>query len=254
MRKNVLFFGLAFLIWASSAPAITYPPDRPLFIGHRGAPALADENTLESLQLAVELGVDMVEFDIQRTRDGVFVLMHDETVNRTTDGTGRVDQMTLEEFKKLKTTSGFTPPTLEQTLLWLSTNEVYFILDFKITDPDQAAELIALVEAHGLLDRAVFESPDPKVVAMVEQMRPDIITAVYPLNMPMMRYYLYKYDIDIASYQYLFVNPLELFLAQKQGKRVIVWTVNSPGLVKWFIKLGVDGIMSDDPRLFNIEE
>jgi len=65
-----------------------------------------------------------------------------------------------------------------------------------------------------------------------------------------MRYYMKKYDIDIASYYYPFATPLEVALVKNRGKRVVVWTVNSRGWIKWFIKLEVDGIMTDDPNLF----
>jgi glycerophosphoryl diester phosphodiesterase len=221
-----------------------------LKIGHRGARGLSDENTLESLQLAASLGVDCVEFDLHRTSDGVFVLMHDDTVDRTTDGTGRVDQMTLAQFKQLKTGRGYTPPTFQEVLDWLKTNNICFIIDNKITDPEIAKQLIVQVEASGLTSRAVFESPDPKVAGMIEKMRPDLVTAVYPTNMLGMRYYLKKYGIDYASYYYPFANPLEIKLAQHMGRKVMVWTVDKPAYIKWFEKLGVNGIMTDDPNLF----
>ncbi len=248
MKKLVVI--MMVLLISGTAGAVTYPSDRPIYIGHRGAMALSDENTLESLKLAVDMGVDMVEFDIQRTADGVFVLIHDETVDRTTDGTGRVNEMTVEEFLTLETESGYTPPTLETTLEWLETTDISFILDFKIDKAEQARELIEQVEDHGLLDRAVFESPVPEVAGMVEELRPDVVTAIYPTNMVLMRYYLDKYDVDIASYQYLFANPLEVMLAKNKGKRVMVWTVNSRFMVRWFEKIEVDGIMTDNPDYF----
>ncbi len=250
-RMGIFFLALLALSYSSAALAVDFPDGRPAKIGHRGARALSDENTLESLKLAVELGVDMLEFDIQRTRDGVFVLMHDETVDRTTDGSGRVDEMTLSEFEKLKTERGYTPPTLEETLDWLAATDVDFILGFKITDSDQAGELIDLVESKGLLDRAVFESPDPKVAGMVEAMRPDIATSTYPVQMWLMGYYLDKYGIDIPSFFYPAAGPLTVAILRHQGREVVVWTVNSRGWIKWFTMLKVSGIMTDDPTLFH---
>lgn len=247
------FFTLvALLSLAVSAHAVTYPVDRPARIGHRGANSaqLSDENTLEALQLAVQIGVDILEFDIQRTSDDVFVIMHDVTVNRTTDGTGRVDEMTLAEFKALHTQRGYTPPTLDEVLIWLEANKVDFILDCKITDSSVIKDLIGQVESHGLIERAVFESPDPKIAGMVEKMWPQIDTAVYPVHQFLMRYYLNKYDIDIGSYNYLFANPIEIALVQKKGKKVVVWTVNKKMWIKWFNRLEVDGIMSNDPNIF----
>lgn len=250
MNRLKIIISAALVVLAFSAVAATYPPDRPARIGHRGARALADENTLESMKLAVELGVDMIEFDVQKTKDNVFVIMHDETVDRTTDGTGRVDQMTLADFQKLKTASGYTPPTLEAVLNWLQTNTVAFMIDFKIPDPEAAKALIAAVEAKGLLARSVFESPIPAVAGRVESLRPEIETAIYPKNMLFMRYYVKKYKIDDASYYYPFANPLEIWLAQKQGARVIVWTVDQPGWIRFFISQKVNGVISDDPNLF----
>ena len=248
--KKILVFILV-LFFAAGAGAAVWPSGRTGRIGHRGARGLLDENTLESLKLAEGLGVDMLEFDVQRTKDGVLVIMHDETVDRTTTGTGRIDQMTLAEFKSLKTKpGGYTPPTLDEVLSWLSTVNVQFILDFKIPDSETAKQLVAAVEAHGLLDRAIFESPVPAVAGMIEKMRPDLETALYPADMWRMRSYLKKYNIDDASYYYPFANPLEIRLAKKMGKRVMVWTVDSKGLINWFTSLNVDGIMTDDPNLF----
>jgi glycerophosphoryl diester phosphodiesterase len=248
MKKFLILFFV--LIISGKVQAVEFPTDRPAKVGHRGARALCDENTLESLKLAVDLGVDLLEFDIQRTKDGVFVLMHDVTVDRTTDGSGRVDEMGLEKFKKLKTTQGYIPPTLEETLDWLETVEVGFILDFKITDPGQAKDLIDQVEKHGLLERAIFESPDPKVAGMIEDIRPEIITSTYPVKMFLMSYYINKYDIDIPSYYHPFANPIEVAYMKSKNKDVLVWTVNKKFWIKWYTKLGVAGIMTDDPNLF----
>ena len=246
MRKLTITVMALVLLFGGTALAAQHQTAK---IGHRGARALSDENTLESFKLAVELGVDMIEFDVHRTKDGVFVIMHDDTVDRTTDGTGRVDELTVEQFKKLKTGRGYTPPTVAEVLDWLKTNNVRFIIDFKITDEGQARELIKMVENSGLISRAIFESPVPAVAGMVEKIRPDIVTATYPTNMLAMRYYLHKYNIDYASYEYHFANPIELMLVPRD-KKVMVWTVDSPALIRWFEALKVDGIMTDDPNNF----
>lgn len=246
----IMRIGILWWLILTGAAAGATEQGRPLRIGHRGARALADENTLESLRLAAELGVDMVEFDIQRTRDGVLVIMHDETVDRTTDGTGRVDEMTLEQFRELKTQSGYTPPTLDEVLDWLATNELGFILDFKLPDPEVAAELVRMIEERGLMDRAVFESPRPKVAGQVEKIKPEAVTAIYPRFMPLMLYWAKKYRIDQVSYNWLFATPCQIGLAKAGHHQVLVWTVNSRGKIKWFTGLKVHGIMTDDPNLF----
>ncbi len=251
MKRWMAIIGLlAMVAGPFSAQAELWKKGEPIKIAHRGARAELDENTLEAIKLAVDYGVDMVEFDILRTSDGVLVLMHDETVDRTTDGTGRVDEMTLAEFQQLRTESGFQPPTLAEVLTYFEGNDVNITLDFKIPDEQFAKELTKLVAEHGLNDRAVFESPVPKVAGAIENVSPGLITATYPVKMPFMLFYAKKHDIDVVSYMYIFANPIEVALAHAHGKKVLVWTVNSKGLIKWFKFIGVDGIMTDDPRLF----
>src|SRR5438034_11529438 len=87
-----------------------------LRIGHRGAAGHAPENTLLSLRKAVELGVDIVEFDVQRTRDGELVLLHDKRVDRTTDGKGYVRDFSFQELRRLDAGLGQRIPTLREAI------------------------------------------------------------------------------------------------------------------------------------------
>ena len=111
--------------------ALRWSPGPPLAIGHRGAAGVAPENTLPGLRHAVEVGADAVEFDLQVTRDDRLVLLHDPTVDRTTDGSGEVEDLTLQEVRGLDAGHAFTPdrgasfphrgrgvgiPTLEEAL------------------------------------------------------------------------------------------------------------------------------------------
>ena len=250
MKKAGLFFFVAFIA-ASSAHAQLYRADRPTWIGHRGARALEDENTMESLRKAVDLGVDMIEFDIQQTKDGFYVLMHDDTVDRTTDGSGRVSDMTLAEFKKLKTESGYTPPTLDEALDYLQAKDIPVILDIKCAPDDEGEELYQIIKDRGLLDRAVFESTKPRFAGAIEKRHPDAETAIYPATMPFMLIHAKKHDIDCVSYMWQLATPGQVWLARLTGRDVVVWTVNSKPVIKWFYMLKVDGIMTDDPNLFH---
>jgi glycerophosphoryl diester phosphodiesterase len=234
-----------------SAQAQVWKQSTTLRIGHRGARGLVDENTLESFKKAIEIGVDDVEFDIQRTKDGVFVIMHDQTVDRTTDGHGAIKDMTVAEFKKLKTKSGFTPPTLEETLAYLKTTNVGVILDIKYPDPKCIPAVYALVEKYGLVSRTVFETSYPKVGEAIEKFNPDLVSALYPAWPPSALYYAKKYKMDCVSIYYPFATPLYRKLAEKNGFKFVVWTVDKEKQIKYFEnKLHVDGIMTDDPNLF----
>lgn len=199
---------------------------------------------------AMEMGVDTLEFDLQRTQDRVLVLMHDETVDRTTDGTGRVDEMTLEQFKLLKTDSGYTAPSLEEVFQTVQDKKVGIILDIKVLKADAVPEIYALVEKYGLGDRVVYETSYPKIAKAIEEFNPDLISAIYPAWPPLAFYYAKKYHLDCVSIYYPFANSLAVKKAQKNGYKYVVWTVDKEDLIDKFEKLKVDGIMTDDPALF----
>jgi len=252
MKKIIVLICALVLTAGFSAQARVWQEGKCLKIGHRGTRALVDENTLESIKKAVEMGVDAVEFDIQRTKDGVYVIMHDETVDRTTNGSGRVDEMTLEEFQKLKTASGYTPPTLEAVLEYLKTTDVGIIMDIKCKKPDAIPDIYAIVERLGLSERVVYETSYPKVAKAIEEFNPELISAIYPAWPPSAFSYAKKYKLDCVSLYYPFANKLAVDKARKNGYKIVVWTVNKPKLIQKFRDdLKVDGIMTDDPGQFN---
>ena len=131
---------------------------------HRGANRYAPENTLASIKTAVALGADYAEIDIRTTKDGKFVLMHDSTVNRTTDGKGKVNDLTLDEVRKLdagawfgKPFAGTRVPTLDEALAALG-NKTGIYLDAKDIAPEA---LLAAIKDHGLFDRhVVYQSAE----------------------------------------------------------------------------------------------
>ena len=158
-------------------------PDRGPFISaHRGFSTRAPENTLPALQAALDAGADVAEIDVKLTADGHLVLMHDDTLNRTTTGSGPVLAMTLEEIRKLDAGSWFGPeyagtpvPTLEEVLEW-SQGRLGILLEMKNCperDPKFIDEVIATIERHnarGYVFPAGFDHPS---VAEVSRRRPD---------------------------------------------------------------------------------
>jgi len=119
-----------------------------IVVGHRGTVKFAPENTLTAFRKAIELGADLLEMDVRETRDGHLVLMHDSTVNRTTNGTGRVVAMTLAEIKRLDAGSWFGSefegervPTLREALVAIRDRAVPDI-DFKAGDPRKLVDLL----------------------------------------------------------------------------------------------------------------
>lgn len=112
-------------------------------IAHRGAAAEAPENSIEALDLGMSLGADAIELDVQRTADGALLVFHDPTLDRTTDGSGRIDRLTRRDLETVRLPNGATVPELEEVLRRYQGVEV--TVDVK--DPDAAGDVVALIRA-----------------------------------------------------------------------------------------------------------
>src|SRR5262245_45304267 len=99
--RAAVFFLLSLVLTAASGEAVAAQPTRVIVVGHRGTRTFAPENTIPSFLKAIELGADLLEMDLRETKDGEVVVIHDSTVNRTTDGRGAVKNLTLAELKRL---------------------------------------------------------------------------------------------------------------------------------------------------------
>jgi len=128
---------------------------RVLRIGHRGAAGHAPENTLAAIQKGIALGVDFVEIDVRRTADGVLVVLHDETVNRTTNGKGRVDRLSLQEVKKFNAGNGEHIPTLEEVLK-VAAGKAGLMVELKVKG--MAQRTVEVVHEAGFRDPVIYAS------------------------------------------------------------------------------------------------
>ena len=128
---------------------------RVLKIGHRGAAGHAPENTLGAIQTGIALGVDFVEIDVRRTADGVLVILHDETVNRTTNGKGQIDRVSLQEAKQLNAGNGEPIPTLEEAINVLA-GRAGLLLELKVNGVAQQA--VETVRRAGLTAPVIYAS------------------------------------------------------------------------------------------------
>ncbi|MBH1965808.1 MAG: IPTL-CTERM sorting domain-containing protein [Comamonadaceae bacterium] len=129
---------------------------KPLVIGHRGMPSRADENTLESAKLAVDAGADAVENDIYITSDGHLVIMHDTTVNRTTNGTGPVESMTLAQLKALSTKgNGYKVPTMREYFQAFKAKPITHVIELKSSNPLIISQLKTEIAEEGVAEQSV---------------------------------------------------------------------------------------------------
>ncbi|OLC57763.1 MAG: hypothetical protein AUH85_02390 [Chloroflexi bacterium 13_1_40CM_4_68_4] len=162
-------------------------------VGHRGALSLAPENTIAAFEIGLRLGVDAVEFDVQRTVDGVPVVIHDDTLDRTTNGSGRVKDQTIAAIRSLDAGSHFAPrfagervPSLADVLEWARPQSVELVLELKQPAPASAvprddglvASVLELIHSGGLLERTLFISFDHPSIAQVLAREPSARTAL----------------------------------------------------------------------------
>jgi glycerophosphoryl diester phosphodiesterase len=226
-----------------------------LVIAHRGASGYAPENTLAAFRVAAEMGADYIETDLQLTRDGRLVAIHDETLERTTDGRGAVAGATLEEVRKLdaggwfggnREFSGERVPTIEEVLAFGREAEIGLYLEMKVAGGERA--LVTALRAVNRVERAVVLSFDLGVLAEVRRIDASIATG-----------YLYSDTRDDAVAVALGAGAQQLLpradritrelveKAHRGGLKVIAWTVSASGQMKELMSLGVDGIITNHP-------
>jgi glycerophosphoryl diester phosphodiesterase len=221
-------------------------------IGHRGGAALAPENTLDSVAAGLAAGADGVEVDVRAAADGTLVLMHDPDVARTTDGTGRVAEMTASALAALH------PPVPDlREVLAAVPREALIVLELKGHpweagyDPAEPAAhaLAAALVADGKR-RVVVSSFNPIALGVIRSGAPSARTAV-----------LTGEAFDAASnlaaavdgghdechVPATLVDPAFVTRAHDAGKRVVAWTVNDATTVRALAAMGVDAVISDDP-------
>jgi glycerophosphoryl diester phosphodiesterase len=255
---------------------------RPLFrdsgrvwvIAHRGGAGLAPENTMVAFRNAVSMGVDMLEMDVHMTGDGHIVVIHDDTVDRTTDGVGRIEEMTLEEVKELDAGYRFTPdggmsypyrgkgvtiPTLNEVLSAFP--DARMSIEIKPDDIAVADKTVSLVKAHGAEGRVLLVSFHNDVVHRVRALAPEIVTGASRKEMylfwgmtKLRLWRLYRPVPDVLQLPESWkgqqvVTPTIVGAAHKLGMKVQVWTVDDPAEMRKLIDEGVDGIITDRPDL-----
>ncbi len=217
-----------------------------LKIGHRGARAYEPENTLRSFRKAIELGVDAVELDVRRTKDGKVVVIHDAKVDKTTNGKGSVSELTLNEIKQLVTEKGEKVPTLEEALDFLD-RKVKILMELKETGFEE--EVLRQIRERGLEKNVVIVSFLEDALRKIREMDEEVETGLIYVRHKNPA----KAALDLrASYLlplYRFTHTANVRKAHENGLKVIVWTINNPEEVPQYVKKGVDGIASDRPDI-----
>ncbi len=218
---------------------------RVLRIGHRGAAGYAAENTLAAIRKGIALGVDFIEVDVRCTADGVLVILHDETVNRTTNGKGRVDRLSLRELKKLNAGNDESIPTLEEVLNVVR-GKAGLMVELKITGAArQAVEAVREAEFGGPVIYASFLHEELAHVRASDPAAPLMVLFGRLPRTPV--------ACAIASgsshvgLRHDTATPALVDTFHQAGLRVFVYTADALDDIRHAVSLAVDGIISNFP-------
>jgi glycerophosphoryl diester phosphodiesterase len=217
-----------------------------MLMGHRGAAALEPENTLRAIHRAMEEGVQAVEIDVRLTRDQEVVVIHDATVDRTTNGKGPVSSYTLEEIKRLDAGRGEQVPTLQE-VIDLVRDRINLVVELKAMGTEwKVADLIRRNELYG---RSYVISFWHRLVKMIREVDSRIKTGVLLVGCPVDASMAIRAGAEVMVMHYGFVDGEFVEEAHRQGFKVFVWNIDDPDLIKPYVDMRVDAIGSNDPGL-----
>lgn len=225
---------------------------------HRGASAYAPENTLEAFQLAMNQGADGIELDVQLTKDGELVVIHDETIDRVSDEKGAVRDYTLEELKKISVSNHFEQypdvkiPTLREVLELVKPGTMEINIELKtgiFWYPEIERKVLELVKEEGMEDRIIYSSFNHYSVQKIKELSPEAETA-YLIGDVMLDVAAYTKNTGIKGlHPALFHVKMADFLKEykESGIALRVWTVNEKDQIRWLIDEGVDAVITNYP-------
>lgn len=231
-------------------------------LGHRGICAKYPENTIPSFQAAIDLGVDLIEFDVNQTSDGELVVIHDNTIDRTSDHTGRTRDYTLAELKSFDfgckagaAGQGYTIPTLREVLTLAAPYEK-LLLNVEIKDyaQDTIDRTIAMLHEFGLAERSVIACFDAEVLRYVHKAHPEMRTQGFPGR------YMHNFTEETYDCMYgmgipIGKNTTEELIAQDvafaRSRGILAWlyVADTEENVRRCVKYGADNITGNNPEV-----
>jgi len=274
----LLSVGISFVV-NPKAPTDQYylGVTRPLVIAHQGGDGVWPGDTMYAFERAVEIGADVLEMDAHIAKDGEIVLMHDEAVDRTTDGTGLIEDLTLAEIKRLdaaykwSTDGGRTFPFRGQGIQVPTLNELFekfpdmrYVIEIKLTENPIVKPFCNLIRAYNMQVKVIVASFHDEAMRMFRETCPEVATSASRTEV---RNFVLLGKVFLSGFvvpRYQSIQPpydpseslgitiiTERFIREAHAKNIKVepWTVNDPELMKQYIEWGVDGIITDRPDL-----
>ena len=229
--------------------------DRPLIIGHRGAAADAPENTLAAFTLALAQGADGVALDVQLCADGVPIIIHDTTVDRTCDGTGRVADLSLAELRLLTIDNDHPIPTLDDLFATFGRRTLYNVeLKALGRGGDALAAAVArAIAAHGVAEQVLISSFSPFTLRAARRHLPPGVPLALLRERRATRaaHALLRAAADHPHHP--LIDESLMAWARWRGLRVNAWTVDDPAEARRLLQLGVHGIITNRPGEIRVE-
>jgi glycerophosphoryl diester phosphodiesterase len=240
--------------------------DRPLAIAHRGHSIEYPENTLEAYRKAIELGVEMIECDVNLTRDGQLIMMHDWKLDRTTNGAGRVSEATWDEIQRLDAGAKFNPayagvrvPSTEQTLRLFKEAGILACFEVKGADVAEAKRiaeaLLNLLVKHNALEIAFMSSYSHEALSLARSRVPELLIAPErlpddaPPDAPEALRQAQALDAPVLQHQYTVLSPDVIRVLHEQDVAVWSWSTTDEQSLVYSVEIGADAVMGDDVRL-----
>jgi glycerophosphoryl diester phosphodiesterase len=239
-----------------------HPWPRPMILAHRGASTQAPENTLAAFELALKQGAHGIELDVKLSADGEVVVIHDPSVERTTNGRGRVSQLTLAALRELDAGSFFSDefkgekiPTLAEVFESFGKQMIINVelTNYKTPRDGLADKACELVRRFGLQENVLFSSFLSSNLKRTRSLLPDTPRGLLALG-GWLGWWSRSFGFTFGDYQALHpglrdTTPQQVARVHRLKRRIHVWTVNSADDMRRLIGWGVDGLITDDPKL-----
>lgn len=244
MFKNISILAVIILVTACDMK-------KPLVIGHRGAMGHETENSLASIQKALDLGVDMIEIDVFQISSGEIVVFHDEMVDRLTNGPGKIEEYSIYDLKRLTLDGGHKIPMLQDVLKLIdnkvalnielkganTSDRVNFIMDYYIEQKNWSPENFIISSFNWEELRTMRKLNDEVAIAVLTEENPiDAIPIAKELNAVAINPYFKNLNLEVAN---------EI---RDAGFKIYTWTVNEPADIDAMKRISVDGIITNFPE------
>lgn len=231
-------------------------PRRSTVTAHRGASEYAPENTMIAIQKAQEANADIIEIDVRQTKDGEYVIMHDESLQRTANVKRKVGEVDSSYIRQLDVGSYFdrsfdgTPvPTLREVIAYAKEHEIYLNIELKPakTDQNYLQGILEMIDEYDYVKHCMLASQNYQLLKRAKEQNPQIKT-VYIMTMAFGQFGDME-GIDAFSIKHTYISHNMVSDIHKHGKEVYAWTVRTEEDTKKLLLLDVDSIITDDPEM-----